>query len=141
MRFRPQTHNPATKADPSSLSAMAEEPMTGVAGTQLSFFLLGATGHRGLPFLSQALARGHFVTIFVRNMSKLPATVASHPHLRFHGRVARGRQGGAGDEGGETGCGVRHAGIGNCTIHVCFHGRAQRAVGLAGVEGWRHNRN
>ena len=56
--------------------------MTGIAATRLSFFLLGATGRTGLPFLSQALARGHSVTIFVRSTSKLPATVASHPRLR-----------------------------------------------------------
>jgi putative NADH-flavin reductase len=53
-----------------------------VADTQLRFFLLGATGRTGLPFVLQALARGHFVTIFVRNASKLPATVASHSRLR-----------------------------------------------------------
>jgi hypothetical protein len=46
------------------------------------FFLLGATGRTGLPFLAQALARGHFVTIFVRNVLKLPVAPASHPHLR-----------------------------------------------------------
>lgn len=45
-------------------------------------FLLGATGRTGLPFLSQALARGHFMTIYVRNVSKLPTVVVSHPHLR-----------------------------------------------------------
>jgi hypothetical protein len=56
--------------------------MTGIAAPRLSFFLLGATGRTGLPFLSQALARGHSVTIFVRSASKLPATVASHPRLR-----------------------------------------------------------
>jgi len=43
---------------------------------------MGATGRTGLPFLSQALARGHFVTIYVRNVSKLPTVVVSHPHLR-----------------------------------------------------------
>jgi hypothetical protein len=53
--------------DPFSLSATAAEPLTGVASTPLSFFLLGATGRTGLPFLSQALARGHFVTIYVRS--------------------------------------------------------------------------
>lgn len=68
--------------DPFSLSAIAAEPLTGVASTPLSFFLLGATGRTGLPFLSQALARGHFVTIYVRNVSKLPTAVVSHPHLR-----------------------------------------------------------
>jgi dTDP-4-dehydrorhamnose reductase len=68
--------------DPFSLSATAAEPLTGVASAPLSFFLLGATGRTGLPFLSQALARGHFVTIYVRNVSKLPAVVVSHPHLR-----------------------------------------------------------
>ncbi len=48
----------------------------------LRFFLLGATGRTGLPFLSQALARGHFVTVFVRNVSKLPVALDSHPRLR-----------------------------------------------------------
>jgi hypothetical protein len=68
--------------DPFSLSATAAEPLIGVASTPLSFFVLGATGRTGLPFLSQALARGHFVTIYARNVSKLPAVVVSHPHLR-----------------------------------------------------------
>jgi len=68
--------------DPFSLSATAAEPLTGVASTPLSFFLLGATGRTGLPFLSQALARGHIVTIYVRNVSKLPTVVVLHPHLR-----------------------------------------------------------
>ncbi len=68
--------------DPFSLSAIAAEPLIGGASTPLSFFLLGATGRTGLPFLSQALARGHLVTIYVRNVSKLPTSVISHPHLR-----------------------------------------------------------
>lgn len=68
--------------DPLSLCATAAEPLIGVASAPLSFFLLGATGRTGLPFLSQALARGHFVTIYVRNVSKLPAVVVAHPHLR-----------------------------------------------------------
>jgi len=46
------------------------------------FFLLGATGRAGSPFLAQSLARGHFVTIFVRNASKLPVALASYPRLR-----------------------------------------------------------
>ena len=61
---------------------MATEPMIDLTAVPLRFFLLGATGRTGLPFLAQALARGHFVTIFVRNVSKLPAALASHPHLR-----------------------------------------------------------
>jgi hypothetical protein len=65
-----------------ALSATAAERLAGVAATPLGFFLLGATGRTGLPFLSQALARGHSVTIFVRSTSKLPETVASHPRLR-----------------------------------------------------------
>lgn len=65
------------------LSATAAEPLTGVTSEPLSFFLLGATGRTGLPFLLQALARGHFVTIYIRNVSKLPTDVASHPHLRI----------------------------------------------------------
>jgi putative NADH-flavin reductase len=68
--------------DPCSLSATAAEPLAGVASTPLSFFLLGATGRTGLPFLSQSLERGHLVTIYVRNVSKLPTVVVSHPNLR-----------------------------------------------------------
>jgi hypothetical protein len=77
--------------DPFSLSATAAEPLTGVASMPLSFFLLGATGRTGLPFLSQALGRGHFVTMYVRNVSKLPTVVVSHPHLRaFTGELHTG---------------------------------------------------
>ena len=65
-----------------SFSALASESLDGVAPKPLSFFLLGATGRTGLPFLSLSLARGHSVTIYVRSVSKLPAAVASHPHLR-----------------------------------------------------------
>jgi hypothetical protein len=82
MMLRPHARNSAPAVNPSSLSATAAESMTGIAATQLSFFLLGSTGRTGLPFLSQALARGHLVTIFVRSTSKLPTTVASHPRLR-----------------------------------------------------------
>lgn len=56
--------------------------MTGLTATPLRFFVLGATGRTGLPFLAQALARGHCVTILVRNPSKLPPGLASHPNLR-----------------------------------------------------------
>jgi putative NADH-flavin reductase len=56
--------------------------MTGAAVPPLRFFVLGATGRTGLPFLAQALARGHHVTVLVRNPSKLPAALASHPNLR-----------------------------------------------------------
>src|ERR1700675_5023267 len=61
---------------------MAAESMINPTAIPFRFFLLGATGRTGLPFLSQALARGHFVTIYVRNVSKLPTVVVSHPHLR-----------------------------------------------------------
>jgi hypothetical protein len=61
---------------------METESMIALAAVPLRFFLLGATGRTGLPFLEQALARGHFVTIFVRSVSKLPAALASHPRLR-----------------------------------------------------------
>jgi hypothetical protein len=77
---------------PSTYAAQAEkrgavavkvaEPLVGVAAKPLSFFVLGATGRTGLPFLSQALARGHRVTIYVRTASKLPAVLASHSRLR-----------------------------------------------------------
>ncbi|MGH6616066.1 NAD(P)-dependent oxidoreductase [Sphingomonas sp.] len=63
-------------------SATAAEPLTGITAAPLSLFLLGATGRTGLPFLLQALARGHFVTVYVRTISKLPAAIAVHPRLR-----------------------------------------------------------
>src|SRR5260370_26169940 len=50
--------------------------------TPFRFFLLGAAGRTGLPFLAQALARGHVVTIFVRDVSKLAVALASQPRLR-----------------------------------------------------------
>jgi hypothetical protein len=59
------------------------QPVINPAAMPFRFFLLGATGRTGLPFLGQALARGHFVTIFVRNVSKVPAALASHPRLRI----------------------------------------------------------
>ena len=43
--------------------------------------LFGATGRTGLPFLADALARGHAVTAIVRSASKLPAELAAHPQL------------------------------------------------------------
>jgi hypothetical protein len=61
---------------------MAAESMMNRTAKPFRFFLLGATGRTGLPFLAQALARGHVVTIFVRDVSKLPVALASHPRLR-----------------------------------------------------------
>jgi hypothetical protein len=69
-------------SDPSLLSMMEAESMMNPTAIPLRFFLLGATGRTGLPFLAQALARGHFVTIFVHDVSKLPVALASHPRLR-----------------------------------------------------------
>src|ERR1700689_4364264 len=69
-------------SDPSLLSTMAAESVNNPTAAPLRFFLLGATGRTGLVFLAQALARGHFVTVFVRNVSKLPVALASHPRLR-----------------------------------------------------------
>ena len=69
-------------SDPSLLSTMAAESVNNPTAAPLRFFLLGATGRTGLLFLAQALARGHFVTVFVRNVSKLPVALASHPRLR-----------------------------------------------------------
>jgi hypothetical protein len=62
---------------------MAAESMMNRTAKPFRFFLLGATGRTGLPFLAQALARGHVVTIFVRDVSKLPVALASHPRLRI----------------------------------------------------------
>jgi NAD(P)H-binding len=67
---------------PSLLSTMAAESMINPTATPFRFFLLGATGRTGLPFLAQALDRGHVVTIFVRDLSRLPVALASHPRLR-----------------------------------------------------------
>src|ERR1700730_2778232 len=63
-------------------SPMAAESMINPTAIPFRFFLLGATGRTGLPFLAQGLSRCHFVTIFVRNVSKLPVALASHPRLR-----------------------------------------------------------
>jgi len=63
---------------------MAAESMIAPTAIPFRFFLLGATGRTGSSFLAQALARGHFVTIFVRNVSKLPVALASHPRLRIY---------------------------------------------------------
>ena len=71
-----------TARHPVLLSGVAAESLDGVAPKPLNFFVLGATGRTGLPFLSHLLARGHFGTIYVRNISKLPSNVAWHPHLR-----------------------------------------------------------
>src|SRR5580658_5002498 len=61
---------------------MAAKSMMNPTATPFRFFLLGATGRTGLPFLAQALARGHVVTVFVRDVSKLPLALASHSRLR-----------------------------------------------------------
>ena len=58
-------------SDPSMLTTMTAESMMNPTAT-FRFFLLGATGRTGLPFLAQALAPGDVVTIFVRDVSKLP---------------------------------------------------------------------
>ena len=79
----PKVINEVTiNSDPSLLSTMAAESMINPTAAPFRFFLLGATGRTGLPFLAQALARGHVVTIFVRDVSKLPVALASHPRLR-----------------------------------------------------------
>ena len=62
-------------------SAAASVAEVAPTATPLSFVLLGATGRTGLPFMRQALARGHRVTGFTRSMSKIPAELISHPNL------------------------------------------------------------
>jgi NAD(P)H-binding len=81
MRRKPHARNSSPTVGSVLLSATAGEPMADIAAAPLSLFLLGATGRTGLLFLSQALLRGHFETIFVRSLSKLPAALASHLHL------------------------------------------------------------
>jgi putative NADH-flavin reductase len=51
--------------------------------TDLRFFVLGATGRTGSLFASQCLARGHSVTAFVRDPTRLPAEVLSHRALQI----------------------------------------------------------
>ena len=51
------------------------------ASSSLSFVLFGATGRTGLPFMHQALARGHRVTAFTRSAKKVPAELAMSPNL------------------------------------------------------------
>jgi len=47
----------------------------------LSFLLLGATGRTGLPFLEYSLGRGHRVTAYVRNRSKVPPALLANANL------------------------------------------------------------
>ena len=68
----------------SSSSSSSESTPMSVTSTPLRFFLLGATGRTGQPFLSQALERGHDVTVYVRSASKLPASLQSHPRLHTY---------------------------------------------------------
>lgn len=49
--------------------------------TPLSFVLFGATGRTGLPFMHQALARGHRITAFSRSANKVPVELAANPNL------------------------------------------------------------
>ena len=75
-------------SDTSLLSTMAAESRINPTAIPFRFFLLGATGRTGLLFLAQALAHGHFVTSFVRNVPKLPVALVSHPRLRtFSGEL------------------------------------------------------
>jgi len=45
------------------------------------FYIFGATGRTGLPFLEYALERGHQVTAFVRNSKKIPANLLENKSL------------------------------------------------------------
>ena len=49
--------------------------------TPLSFVLFGATGRTGIPFMHQAIARGHRITAFTRSANRIPAELANHPNL------------------------------------------------------------
>jgi hypothetical protein len=55
------------------------EPLISVTSEPLSFFLLGATGRTGLPFLLQALARGQFVTILAGTLTGAPDSAKPAP--------------------------------------------------------------
>ncbi|WP_176053130.1 NAD(P)-dependent oxidoreductase [Paraburkholderia caribensis] len=50
----------------------------------LRYFVLGATGRTGSQFVSQCLARGHHVTAFIRNPTRLPESIRSHPAMTIH---------------------------------------------------------
>src|SRR6202050_2941291 len=107
---------------------MAAESMINPTAMPFRFFLLGATGRTGLPFLAQALARGHFVTIFVRNVSKLPVALASHPRLRtFTGELHEADK--MAQAMGEANPHVVFAMLGDCALHRSFHRNAQRVAG------------
>jgi hypothetical protein len=82
MTIKPRAHDLPSSLTRSMLGTMASESLTHVTATPLHFFLLGATGRTGSLFLTQALSRGHVVTAFVRNASRLPAAVNAHPNLR-----------------------------------------------------------
>ncbi len=62
-------------------SVIAKQPLTGLAERPLRLFVLGATGRTGLPFVAQALARGHLVTALVRRESRVPDHIRAHPCL------------------------------------------------------------
>ncbi|APR81103.1 Flavin reductase [Minicystis rosea] len=71
-----------------ALGATAARALDGLASHRLRFFVLGASGRTGAPFVAQALERGHFVTAFVRNPSKLPDEVLTHGGLHaVHGEL------------------------------------------------------
>ena len=48
----------------------------------MKIIVFGATGGTGKHILTQALAKEHTVTAFVRDPGALPATLLAHPHLR-----------------------------------------------------------
>ena len=58
-------------------------PVATVASTTspLSFVLFGATGRTGIPFMRQALARGHRITAFTRSASRIPTDLAGNANL------------------------------------------------------------
>lgn len=49
----------------------------------LHFFVLGATGRTGRSFVAQSLARGHRISAIVRDTSKIPTDIRTHPGLRI----------------------------------------------------------
>jgi hypothetical protein len=61
---------------------LSSSASSGVAPQPYSWLLLGATGRTGKPFLEMALARGHRVTVIVRDANKFAAGRAAAGGVR-----------------------------------------------------------
>jgi hypothetical protein len=67
-----------TTATPATAAAAGTTPQT----QPLNVFVFGATGRTGVHYVPLALARGHNLTLYLRDASKLPATTRSHERCK-----------------------------------------------------------